>query len=85
MVALSFSLPVQLAHANEYVPYKLPMKRTAPDKPIRKSAIMGKVRAKWPGRVLHIAPDTSGGPDCHVVKAIGDDGEFRIVRVACNH
>ncbi len=85
VIALNLSLPAQPVYAAEYVPYKLHMKRKNPEKPIRKSAIMAKVRKKWPGRVLHIAPDTSGGQDCHIVKAIGDDGEFRIIRVACNN
>ncbi len=69
--------------AETHVPYKIDMSRAQPDDPLRKSTIMGKVKDTYPGRILSIEPQTSGGPDCHIVKSMGDDGEFRIIHVAC--
>lgn len=74
----------QTAHAAEdSVPYKVSMKRTDPNNPLRKSTIMAKVKELYPGRILSIVENNTGGPDCHIVKMMGDDGEFRIVHVAC--
>lgn len=81
-MSLFFSAPV--VHADEYKPYKLSMTRIEPNKPLRKSAIMAEVRKEWPGQILHIRSDRTGGEDCHIVKSMGDDGEFRIIRVACS-
>ncbi|HPY40626.1 MAG TPA: hypothetical protein PLM98_08920 [Thiolinea sp.] len=60
------------------------MSRTQPDQPLRKSTIMGTVKDKFAGRILAIEAQPERGPDCHVVKLMGDDGEFRIIHVACN-
>lgn len=70
--------------ADSYTPYKVDMSRTEPGKEIRKSAIMTKVRELYPGRILSIRENRDGGPDCHIVKSMGEDGEFRIIHVACN-
>lgn len=72
------------SYAEDYVAYKMDMKRSQPDERIRKSSIMKKVRDKWPGRILHISSDSTRGEDCHIVKSMGDDGEFRIIDVACD-
>ena len=74
---------VQASFANGFTPYKVDMNRIDPDKPIRKSAILKNIRNKFPGRILSIKEDSSGGPDCHVVKSMGNDGELRIIEVAC--
>ncbi|MEZ5447647.1 MAG: hypothetical protein R3E89_00985 [Thiolinea sp.] len=66
-----------------YTPYKIKMERIDPNREIRKSAIMSRVRELYPGRILSIREHTEGGPDCHIVKSMGDDGEFRIIHVAC--
>ena len=84
-VVTSLILLAPVVHAEEYKPYKLNMTRTEPNKPIRKSSIMDRVRKEWPGQILHIRSDRSGGDDCHIVKSMGDDGEFRIIRVACSN
>ncbi|CAA6815743.1 MAG: Unknown protein [uncultured Thiotrichaceae bacterium] len=81
--AIGTAFSPHTSYAEEYVPYKIDMKRSKPEEPIRKSSIMKKVRDKWPGRILHISSDGSGGPDCHTVKSMGLDGEFRIIRVSC--
>lgn len=70
--------------AEPHVPYKIQMSRTKPDQPLRKSTIMGRVKDQFDGRILSIEPQTDRGQDCHVVKLMGDDGEFRIIHVACN-
>lgn len=72
------------AFANGFTPYKVKMSRINPDKPIRKSAILDNIREKFPGRILSIRENRSGGPDCHKVRSMGDDGELRIIEVACN-
>ncbi len=72
------------SYAGDYVAYKMDMKRSVPGEPIRKSSILKKVRNKWPGRILHISSDSTRGPDCHIVKSMGEDGEFRVIDVACN-
>nr|CAA6820823.1 MAG: Unknown protein [uncultured Thiotrichaceae bacterium] len=77
------ALASHTVYAESYVPYKLEMQRSEPGEPIRKSSVMKRVRDKWPGRILHISSDSDGGDDCHTVKSMGDDGEFRIIRVAC--
>lgn len=81
---LSCGLSAGQAFANGYTPYKVHMSRIDPNKPIRKSAIMSKIREKFPGRILSIRENRDGGPDCHIVKSMGEDGEFRIIHVACN-
>ncbi|HMT92457.1 hypothetical protein [uncultured Thiothrix sp.] len=82
-LALSTSLAPTISIAETHVPYKIQMTRTQPDQPLRKSTIMGKVKDMYPGRILSIEPQSDRGPDCHVVKLMGDDGEFRIIHVAC--
>lgn len=84
LVVMAAAFSPHTSYAEEYVPYKLDMKRTKPGEPIRKSSIMKKVRDKWPGRILHISSDSTRGDDCHIVKSMGDDGEFRLIDVACN-
>lgn len=81
---LLFGLNTHSAYAAGFTPYKVDMSRIDPQKPIRKSAILSNIREKFPGRILSIREDRSGGPDCHVVKSMGDDGELRIIEVACN-
>jgi hypothetical protein len=83
LVALSLVLSVPAANATEYEPYKIPLGRDDSGKPVRKSSVMAEVNRRWPGQILHIRSDSSGGPDCHIVKSMGNDGEFRIIRVAC--
>ena len=70
-------------YGNGFTPYKVEMSRIDPKKPIRKSAIMSTIREKFPGRILSIRENREGGPDCHIVKSMGEDGEFRIIHVAC--
>lgn len=65
------------------VPYKVSMTRENPTSPLRKSTIMAKVKQLYPGRVLSIMEDKTRGDDCHIVKLMGADGEFRIIHVAC--
>lgn len=77
------SIPIVSA-AETHVPYKIDMSRTSPDQPIRKSTIMGKVKDTYAGRILSIEPYPDRGADCHIVKQMGDNGEFRIIHVACN-
>ena len=81
---LLFGFSTQSSYANGFTPYKVDMSRIDPKKPIRKSAILSKIRGKFPGRILSIREDRSGGKDCHIVKSMGDDGELRIIEVACN-
>ncbi|MFI0400730.1 MAG: hypothetical protein ACH34X_16705 [Thiolinea sp.] len=45
---------------------------------------MGRVKDLYAGRILSIEAQQDRGADCHVVKLMGDDGEFRIIHVACN-
>ena len=66
-----------------YETYKVEMSRIDPNKPIRKSAIMSTIKEKFPGRILSIRENRDGGDDCHIVKSMGEDGEFRIIHVAC--
>ena len=75
---------VGASHAAGFTPYKVDMSRSDPKKPIRKSAILSKIREKFPGRILSIREDQSGGKDCHIVKSMGNDGELRIIEVACD-
>jgi len=75
-------MPVVMAETA--VPYKIDMQRDQPDSPLRKSTIMAHVKKEYPGRILSILPDTDNGPDCHIVKLMGEDGEFRIIHVACD-
>lgn len=84
LIAALLIFSVQGIQAAEFQPYKISLTRTEADKPIRKSAIMAAVRNRWPGQILHIRSDTDGGQDCHIVKSMGDDGEFRIIHVSCN-
>ena len=71
------------AFGNGTTPYKVEMKRINPSKPIRQSSIMSKVRKKFPGRILSIRKNPTGGPDCHIIKSVSKDGEFRVIHVAC--
>ena len=80
---LLYGLTMPASHAVGFTPYKISMSRTKPDKPIRKSEIMSFVRETYPGQILSIREDTKGGSDCHIVKSMGDDGELRIIEVAC--
>ncbi len=80
---LLFGAGIQTSQANRFTPYKVDMVRTDPQKPIRKSTILSNIRKKFPGRILWIREDGSRGPDCHVVKSMGYDGELRIIEVAC--
>ena len=81
---LLFGLSAHPSYANGFTPYKVEMSRIDPQKPIRKSTILSNIREKFPGRILSIREDRSGGKDCHIVKSMGDDGELRIIEVACN-
>ncbi|MFZ1386232.1 MAG: hypothetical protein WBP46_01090 [Thiolinea sp.] len=83
-LALASSLATVTAYAETHVPYKIQMTRTQPDQPLRKSTIMGRVKDLYAGRILSIEAQEDRGPDCHVVKLMGDDGEFRIIHVSCN-
>lgn len=83
LLALVTSIATTASFAEPHVPYKIQMNRTQPDQPLRKSTIMGKVKDMYPGRILSIEPQSDRGPDCHVVKLMGDDGEFRIIHVSC--
>jgi hypothetical protein len=83
LLALTTSLATTVSSAETHVPYKIQMSRTQPDQPLRKSTIMGRVKDLYPGRILSIEPQTERGDDCHVVKLMGDDGEFRIIHVSC--
>jgi hypothetical protein len=83
LLALTTSLATTVSSAETHVPYKIQMSRTQPDQPLRKSTIMGRVKDLYPGRILSIEPQTDRGDDCHVVKLMGDDGEFRIIHVSC--
>jgi hypothetical protein len=82
-LALTTSLATTASFAEPHVPYKIQMSRIQPDQPLRKSTIMGRVKDEFAGRILSIEPQTDRGPDCHVVKLMGDDGEFRIIHVSC--
>lgn len=82
LACFSSSSPV---FADGFAPYRIHMDRENPAKAIRKSAIMTEVRNTYPGDILYIGKDQSGGDDCHVVKSMGKDGEFRIIRVACSN
>lgn len=82
-LALTTLATTTASFAETHVPYKIHMSRTQPDQPLRKSTIMGRVKDEFAGRILSIEPQTDRGPDCHVVKLMGDDGEFRIIHVAC--
>ena len=84
LLALTSSLVAVTAHAETHVPYKIQMSRSQPDEPLRKSTIMGRVKDLYAGRILSIEAQPDRGADCHVVKLMGDDGEFRIIHVACN-
>lgn len=84
LLALTTSITTTVSFAETHVPYKIQMSRTQPDQPLRKSTIMGRVKDQFNGRILSIEPQTDRGQDCHVVKLMGDDGEFRIIHVACN-
>lgn len=83
LLALTTSLATTASFAEAHVPYKIQMSRTQPDEPIRKSTIMGRVKDEFKGRILSIEAQPDRGDDCHVVKLMGDDGEFRIIHVAC--
>lgn len=65
-------------------PYKYEMKRVKPDSPLRKSTIMAYIKKKHNGRILSIVHNSDNGPDCHILKLMGEDGEYRIIHVACN-
>lgn len=82
LIVAASSMPVVMAETA--VPYKISMERDQPNSPLRKSTIMAHVKKEFPGRVLSIFPDTDNGPDCHIVKLMGEDGEFRIIHVACD-
>ncbi|PID48746.1 MAG: hypothetical protein CR991_10105 [Proteobacteria bacterium] len=84
LLCVTTYLTSAVAVAESYVPYKIKMERKDPNRPLRKSTIMAKVKKKYPGRILYIAENAAGGPDCHIVKLMGNDGEFRIIHVACN-
>lgn len=83
LLALTTSLATTATFAETHVPYKIQMSRTQPDQPLRKSTIMGRVKDEFKGRILSIESQPDRGDDCHVVKLMGDDGEFRIIHVAC--
>lgn len=84
LLALTTSLVATTSFAETHIPYKIQMSRTQPDQPIRKSTIMGRVKDEFKGRILSIEAQPERGADCHIVKLMGDDGEFRIIHVACN-
>ena len=81
IVAFSVSTPVAMAETA--VPYEIEIERKKPNEPLRKSTIMTKVKEVYPGKVVSILPDNEHGEDCHIVKSMGEDGEFRIIHVAC--
>lgn len=83
-LSLSYGLITVQASAAGFTPYKISMSRITPDKPIRKSEIMSHVRKTYPGQILSIRENSEGGDDCHIVKSMGDDGELRIIEVACS-
>lgn len=85
-VALAISAsayPSMSMAADNFKPYKISMKRTNPAKPLPKSEIIAKVKSKHDGRVLSIRDEPRGGEDCHIVNQMGEDGELRIIHVAC--
>lgn len=73
------------AYAEITTPYKIPISRSNPKEPIRKSEIMAEVNSQFPGRLLSIRRYPAGGEDCHTVHSMGDDGELRIIMVACTN
>lgn len=82
--ALSVSTSQALAAGDgSSIPYKVSMTRENPSSPLRKSTIMAHVKQLYPGRILSIMEDKTRGDDCHIVKLMGKDGEFRIIHVAC--
>lgn len=83
-VILSSILSPFSVMAQEATPYKIDMERESPDDPIRKSTIMAKVKDVYPGKIYYIREDKTKGVDCHIVKSMGNDGEFRIIHVACD-
>ncbi|HPE62021.1 MAG: hypothetical protein KDI44_08445 [Thiothrix sp.] len=46
---------------------------------------MAEVNSQFPGRLLSIRRYPAGGEDCHTVHSMGDDGELRIIMVACTN
>jgi len=64
---------------------KISLKRTNPNEPIGRDAVLSKVKATYKGRVLSVQEKPLPGyPDCHVVRMLALDGEYLTIKVACS-
>ncbi len=84
-LASTFFIFTSNSYAEITTPYKISISRTNPKEPVRKSEIMAEVNSQFPGRLLSIRRYPAGGEDCHTVHSMGDDGELRIIMVACTN
>lgn len=64
---------------------KISLKRTNPNEPIGRDAVLSKVKATYKGRILSVQekplPDY---PDCHIVRMLSLEGEYLTIKVACS-
>ncbi len=64
---------------------KISLKRTNPDEPIGRDAVLSKVKATYKGRVLSVQEKPSPDYlDCHIVRMLALDGEYLTIKVACS-
>lgn len=64
---------------------KISLKRTNPDEPIGRDAVLSKVKATYKGRVLSVQEKPLPGyPDCHIVRMLSLEGEYLTIKVACS-
>lgn len=64
---------------------KISLKRSNPNEPIGRDAVLSHVKAKFSGRVLSVQEKpTAKYPDCHIVRMLSVDGEYLTIKVACN-
>ncbi|MGB3918997.1 hypothetical protein J9253_10100 [Thiothrix litoralis] len=64
---------------------KISLKRSNPNEPIGRDAVLSKVKSTFKGRVLSVQEKPLPGyPDCHVVRMLSLEGEYLTIKIACS-